>query len=132
MLCSKCQRPMLLLFISAVCDHCDGAPKGDYYRGYVVWREGRGAMPVLDYVWRTAHDAAIWRSLCDQEECEIRCVLAPEPIEWRVGQGKAAGLTMATRLFEIYADHRFPPLPDRAFFAPPGVHPYTEKAHLAA
>ena len=41
MQCSVCHRPMTALFISYVCDYCDGLKKdaGKQDVGYVVWRK---------------------------------------------------------------------------------------------
>ncbi len=131
MLCPRCQRKMTLLFYSAVCDFCEGKPKGTFYRGYVVWRE-RDVEAPLDYVWRTPHDAVMWRTLQGLEECEVRCVLSEHPITWRVASGSAAGLVSADKLFEIHCDHRFPPAPYKAVLAPPTFSAYTERVQLSA
>ena len=131
MRCPRCQRPMLLLFYSAVCDACESPPRGTYYRAYVVWRETRGLEAPLDYVWRTPHDAVMWRSLQNlEDEAEVRCVLSEHPIPWRVASGLAAGLVSADRLFEIFVDHRFPPAPYRAFLAPRSFSAYSEQVQL--
>ena len=69
-------------------------------------------------MWRTTHDAVIWRSLQGLEEGEVRSVLSEQAIVWRVASGLAAGLVAADKLYDIYPDHRFPPGPHRAFLAP--------------
>jgi hypothetical protein len=119
MRCPVCDRPMLLLFVSAVCDWCDSPPKGKFFRGYVVWQEPACGDAVSEYVFRTAHDAIVWRSMSGHEEREIRTVLSEEPIPWRVASGRASGLICADQLFDVYRTHRFRKAAYRAFLAPP-------------
>lgn len=134
MRCARCQRSMLALFYTAVCETCDVPPQGQFYAGFVVWdpTSSRGDRPTPAYVWRTAHDAVMWRSLRETEDLTVRVVLSAHPIPWRESGGRASGLTCAEALFEIYPDHRFPPGRFRAFLAEPGFHPYAERVTLVA
>ncbi len=50
--------------------------------------------------------------------CDIREVLAHQEIPWQVSRGSIRDLELASRLYEIYPDHRFEPKPYRAFLAP--------------
>jgi hypothetical protein len=109
---------MLFLLFSAVCDWCDSPPKGKFFRGYVVWQEPSCGDAVSEYVFRTAHDAIVWRSMSGHEEREIRSVLSEEPIPWRVASGRASGLICADQLFDVYRTHRFRKGAYRAFLAP--------------
>ena len=135
MRCPRCCRAMLALFYTAVCEACDEPPRGEYYAGFVVWDPSRGLseddLPST-YVWRTAHDATIWRSLRETEDLTVRCVLSELPIPWHHAGGKAAGLVCANALFEIFPDHRFAPGPYRAFLSSPSFHAYSERVTLAA
>lgn len=119
MRCPRCHDSMVLLFYSAICDRCEGPPRGTFYRGYIVWREPEGERAHSEHVFRTAHDAAIWRSLAGLEDGEVRSVLSEHPIAWRVASGRAAGLVWADGLYDVYRDHRFERGVYRAFLAPP-------------
>ena len=59
--CPRCARPMRALFISQVCDFCDGleGDEADWAVGFVVWR-GRPT-PSDEYVFPTREDAERWR-----------------------------------------------------------------------
>ncbi len=135
MRCPHCHRPTLALFYTAVCEACDSLPRGEFFTGFVVWDSSRAATasaPSVVYVWRTAHDATVWRSLREAEDLTVRCILSEAPIPWREAGGKAAGLVCADSLFEIYPDHKFPPAPYRAFLSTPTFYAYTERVFLAA
>lgn len=118
MRCPHCDRSMTLLFVSAICDWCDGPPRGTFYRGFVVWQDPPPGEALSEYVFRTLHDAVVWRSIAGHEDREIVPVLSVDPIPWRVAAGKASGLVCADRLFDIFKTHRFPKGPYRAFVAP--------------
>jgi hypothetical protein len=126
---------MLALFYTAVCEACDNPPRGNFYAGFIVWdptRSSHDGVPASCYVWRTSHEAVVWRSLREVDDLTVRCVLSEHPIPWREAGGKAAGLVCADALFEIFGDHRFVPGPYRAFLAPESFHPYAERVILAA
>jgi hypothetical protein len=123
---------MLFLLFSAVCDWCDGPPKGKFFRGYVVWQEPACGEAISEYVFRTAHDAIVWRSMSGHEEREIRTVLAEEPIPWRVASGRASGLICADQLFDVFTTHRFRKGPYRAFLAPPECRATKDCVQLTA
>ena len=115
MLCTRCSRPLRPLFISLVCDFCDGlvAEDAEYDRGWVVWR-GR-PMPADEYVFSTREDAERWREVQGLEHCPVLEVRAPVRFRWRTSNGSIKGLRMADRPVTIYPDRRFPLGPNRAF-----------------
>jgi len=132
MRCPHCDRPMLALFFSTICEWCDGPPKGNFFRGYVVWRDPELGDAISAYVFRTAHDALVWRTISGNEECEIRTVLSEDPFAWRVASGKAAGLICAQELFDVFESHRYRRAPNRAFLAPPGTRAFKDSVQLTA
>ncbi len=117
MQCPRCSRPMKPLFVTFVCDFCDGLLDEpiDYDRGFVVWRDR--PLPVEEYVFSTKEDAERWRAVQGWEDCPIREVLAPVKFRWRTSTGTVKGLKMAVRPVTIYPDRRFPHGPNRAFLA---------------
>lgn len=115
--CPRCNRPMVPLFFSVVCDYCDGlvTDEPDYDRGWVVWR-GRG-LPSDEYVFATRSEAERWREIQGLDGCPVREVLSPVRFRWRESSGSIKGLRMADRPVTIYPDRRFPVAPNRAFLA---------------
>lgn len=103
------------LFISFVCDYCDGLEEDDagWEGGWVVWR-GR-PLPAEEYVFATFDDAARWKELQGLADAPIVRVLAPHKFRWRKSTGSIKDLTMADRMVTIYPDRRFPPAPNRAY-----------------
>ena len=114
MQCSVCQRPMMPLFISYVCDYCDGLKTDDFRQevGYVVWR--KLPLPALEYVFSTPGDARKWRVFQGLSHCDIREVISPVSFRWRKTAGVIRDLEAADSLIEIYGDHRYTPGPGRA------------------
>jgi len=125
MICPICERPMLALFTSWVCDHCDGPPEGDFYRGWAVWPDDQQDVATT-LVFRTPEHARRWK---DGREGTVRPVLAESPYVWRRSSGTMKGLELAEKPFEIYPDHRHPPGPHRAFIAPIDL-PDADLVHL--
>jgi len=121
---------MMFLLVSAVCDWCESPPKGNFFRGYVVWHEPKLGDAVSEYVFRTAHDAIVWRSISGNDAREIRTVLTEAPIPWRVASGRASGLICADQLFDVFRSHRFRKAPYRAFLAPPECRPVKDSFQL--
>jgi hypothetical protein len=105
------------LFVTYVCDFCDGLTPddADYDHGFVVWR-GR-PMPTEEYVFSTRDDAERWRAVQGLVDCPIREVLSPMKFRWRTSSGTVKGLKMVERPVTIYPDRRFPHGPNRAFLA---------------
>jgi hypothetical protein len=103
------------LFISQVCDFCDGLHGDDqnWDLGFVVWR-GRPT-PTDEYVFRTREDAERWKSAQGWTEEPILPVRAPIKFRWRQSTGTVKDVTTADRLVTIFADRRFPPAPNRAY-----------------
>lgn len=118
MLCPRCARPMTPLFISQVCDFCDGlaTDEANWDVGFVVWR-GR-ATPVEEYVFATRADAERWKRAQNMHAEPILQVRAPFKFRWRKSTGTVKDVTTADRLVTIFADRKFPPGPYRAYLAP--------------
>lgn len=116
--CPRCARPMKPLFITQVCDFCDGlvTDPADWDLGFVVWR-GR-TMPTNEYVFATREDAERWKEAQGMTDEPILAVRAPFKFRWRKSTGTVKDVTTADRLVTIFADHRFPPAPNRACLAP--------------
>lgn len=116
--CSKCQRPMTMLFTSYACDYCDGLGESTdgWDRGYVVWRDRR--LPAEEYVFPTPEDADRWRTAQGIATAPIRPVIAPVKFRWRESTGTLRDVTTADHLVTIHSDHRFPPAPNHACLAP--------------
>ena len=115
MQCDRCSRPMLPLFTSYVCDHCDGPFTGESFRGFIVYQPERIGKDHKFYVFPSPINAAIWRSANNLQHCEILEVRSLDPIPWWRSKGTLEEITLARELFEIYPDHRYPPRPYRAF-----------------
>lgn len=117
--CPMCGRAMLLLFTSYSCDHCESAVPDHCFVGFIVLDPKR---PVGEsssyYVFPTKTDAAAWRDKRALGSCELRKVLSETPFEWIADTLTFKGMTLANRLFEIRADHRFEAAAGRAFLAP--------------
>jgi hypothetical protein len=118
MLCSRCESPMTLLFISFVCDYCERPNFGGMYRGYVVWRHSDDGRPHRQYVFATFEAAERWQKIRGLVDADVRDVLSREPFRWHQRRGLVKNLELADKLFEVYPDHRFKPGPNRAFLAP--------------
>jgi hypothetical protein len=106
------------LFISQVCDFCDGidCDEADWDIGFVVWR-GR-PMPVDEYVFATREDGERWKRAKGMTDEPILVVRAPIKFRWRKSTG-TVDVTTADRLVTIFADRRFPPAPNRAYLVSP-------------
>lgn len=105
------------LFISQVCDYCDGLEDddADWDVGFVVWR-GR-TMPTEEYVFPTREDAERWKRAQGMVREPILIVRSPMKFRWRKSTGTLKDLTTADRLVTIFADRHFPPGPNRAYLA---------------
>jgi hypothetical protein len=106
------------LFISMVCDFCDGLDADDsgWDIGYVVWRGL--PTPSEEYVFPTREDAELWKRIQNLHAEPIREVRAPYKFRWRKSTGTITDLTTADRLVTIFSDRRFPPAPYRAYLTP--------------
>ncbi|WP_394845535.1 hypothetical protein LZC95_51960 [Pendulispora brunnea] len=105
------------LFISLVCDFCDGLEGDDagWDVGYVVWR-GR-PMPVNEYVFATREDGERWKRALNMKDEPILLVRSPVKFRWRKSTGTIKDVTTADGLVTIFADRRFPPGANRAYLA---------------
>lgn len=114
MTCPTCKREMAALFLSTACDHCDfGVPKERLHKGYVVF--GRNEATVEEYVFKTHADAERWREMSGRQCCNIRAVYSLMPYRWHLSRGCLRDVMLADHMFEIFANHKFEPLPNRAF-----------------
>jgi hypothetical protein len=118
MRCPTCQRPMLALFTTCVCDHCDGEPEGEFYRAWVV-RPSQVVGILKTWVFRRSADARTWRD--NRGDGVVLAVLSDRPYTWARGRGPLKGLELHERPCEIYEDHRYPVGPSRTFYAPLGT-----------
>ena len=109
---------MLALFTSCICEHCDGGPEGEFFRGWVVWPRDPQEV-VQTWVFRTRDDARRW--LHNRTDGEVRSVLSREPFAWTRSKGQMKDIVLAERPFEIHRDHRHPPGAHTAFLAPDGA-----------
>jgi hypothetical protein len=117
MKCGRCGSKMLELFYSCVCEHCENGPQGRYHRAYAVIHRTRFPQEQV-YLFRTSHDAVIWRSLCHDDTLELVTVLMRDQPQWRCASGRAAGLVWADTLYDVYPDHRHQHSDRTAFIAP--------------
>lgn len=119
MKCQTCKRAMVELFMSTRCDWCDFGPKiDDVHRGFAVLATSAGYLPGNNYVFRTMLDAERWRTAAGAERCEIKTVYSLECFRWHLSHGVVRDVVYADQPFEIFPDHRYEPLPHRAFIAP--------------
>jgi hypothetical protein len=129
--CPHCDGPLTLLFFSAVCDWCEGPPRGTFYRGYVIWQEPELGDAISTHVFRTPHDALVYRAISGLDALEIRSVLSEQPFPWRVASGKASGLVCTDQPFDVHRTHRFRREPQRAFLAPADCPTTRERVQLS-
>ena len=87
MKCNVCQRPMTALFLSYVCDYCDGLTDEGlvYDRGFVVWRPR--PTPAHEYVFCTREDAEQWRAVQGLANYTVREVRTVSKFRWRKIRG---------------------------------------------
>lgn len=125
MTCPTCKRPMLALFLSTACDHCDYGPAREkLHRGYIVYREqyaqawekGEG---YEDNIFRTPVDADRWREAAGLPG-PVREVYSLSVFEWKMTTGCLQNLCVASKLHEIFRDHRYEPVGQRAFLGSEG------------
>ena len=117
MRCQACHRSMRPMFMSCVCDYCDGLVEIDWHRGYIVFRGDEDfARPV--YVFPSRTDAAIYRSYHGWQTFPILEIRYEHPVGWRTAIGDLEGVTIAERPFALYPDHRFPSAPFAGHLAP--------------
>lgn len=116
MQCSRCARPLRPLFLSMVCDFCDGlAHEQGWERAWVVWRGL--PLPADECVFRTREDAERWREAQGLDTAEVLPVCSPTPFAWRNDTAIAGDVIPIAHPVTIYADRRFPPGTNRACLA---------------
>ncbi|MCA9610692.1 MAG: hypothetical protein KC619_34090 [Myxococcales bacterium] len=107
---------MTPLFVSQVCDWCDGlAAPETLHTGYIVWRAR--ALPSMEYVFPSPEEARKWGRARGFDQAPIRPVQSLEPFRWRRSSGSLKDVTLADHLYEIHPDRRFAPQPHRAWVA---------------
>jgi hypothetical protein len=116
--CPNCTRPMVTLFYSLSCNHCENPPKGEFYVGFIAYDEENRKRPSC-YVWSTAKDAAEWGQKYPTPRSTL-AVLSPTPFLWTLFPS-ASGAFHTEDFYEIYPNHRYVPRECRAFLAPPFV-----------
>jgi len=120
---------MVQLFLTQACDYCDyGVPKERLHRGFIVYRGIADSGQCEEYVFRTRMDAERWRTAAGREGCEIFEVYSLTPFRWHLSRGTLRDVVLADHMFEIFPDHRYEPLPHRAFLA---TMPTTEREPLS-
>lgn len=118
MQCQTCKREMIQLFLTQACDHCDyGVPKERLHRGFVVYRGANENGTCEEYVFRTRMDAERWRTAAGREGCDIHEVYSLSAFRWHLSRGTLRDVVLADHMFEIFPDHRYEPLPHRAFLS---------------
>jgi hypothetical protein len=111
---------MTPLFISYVCDYCDGLKLLEFrFRGYIVFNGNRDPNGHLDYVFPTRADAEQYRRATNRDQDEIREVYSEFEFKWHMGRGSIKNLKLADHIYTIYPDYRFEPGPYRACLIPP-------------
>jgi len=113
--CPNCKREMKMLFVSQACDHCDfGVDVSKLHRGYVMWSEGEQAARFAceEYVFNTPQHAEKWRERCGRSNYQIRAVYSLDEFRWSTG---TEGIQYCTIPYLIFPDHKYEPLPGRAF-----------------
>jgi len=109
---------MVQLFLTQACDYCDyGLPKERLHRGFIVHRSTGEAGSREEYVFRTRMDAERWRTAAGRDDCVIHEVYSITPFRWHLSRGTLRDVVLADHMFEIFPDHRYEPLPHRAFLA---------------
>ena len=118
MQCPTCKREMVQLFLTQACDYCDyGVPKDKLHRGFIVYKAEADSSNCEEYVFRTRMDAERWRTAAGREGCAIQEVYSLTPFRWHLSRGTLRDVVLADHMFEIFPDHRYEPLPHRAFLA---------------
>lgn len=114
MTCPTCKRSMTALFLTTACDYCDyGVAPDKLHRGFIVF--GSGSVTVEEYVFQTVADAEAWRVASGRDGCTVRAVYSLVPFRWHLSRGCLQNVTLADHMFEIFPNHRYEPLPHRAF-----------------
>jgi hypothetical protein len=124
---------MVPLFVTEVCDACDfGVTKEKLFRGFIVYGRYPTHVTCEEYVFRTRIDADRWRTAAGREDCTIREVYSLTPFQWHASRGTLQDVILADHIFEVFADHRFEPLPNRCFLGEglPDATPPAESSEM--
>jgi hypothetical protein len=107
---------MTALFVSYVCDFCDGLRKpARLYHGYVLWQGAPARAGRHAYVFATRDDAERYRSAAGVDPCEIREVVCEYELRWQRSRGSINDVDLAEKLATLFPDHRFEPAPYRVY-----------------
>lgn len=107
--CPDCGRAMTLLFVNYVCDYCDGKDGSEPttgHRGWIVWKTSNDPGR-KEYVFKTRADAERWRSIRQLEGFDVVRIVTKDPIPWQISRGSIRDLELASRLYEIYPNHKY-------------------------
>jgi hypothetical protein len=108
---------MTALFVSYVCDFCDGHVPIAWLSGFIVFHgDDDFARPVFVFPSRT--EAAMYRRVKETNEAQIREIHFEHPVRWKRASGALDGVTIAAQPFELHRDHRFEPKPYHGFLVP--------------
>jgi hypothetical protein len=108
---------MTILFVSAVCDWCDGLKQSKASdTGYVVFEPFSGTGSV-DLEVFPSPDQAMYYQRTLRIPGEIRKVITDAPIRWQSADTAMPGLIVADVRFKIYADSKFEPGPYKAYLS---------------
>jgi hypothetical protein len=128
--CPRCERGLVALFTSLVCDWCEGARPRGLERAFVVWDQPRYARGGEFYVFPSRTEAAVWRSHLGTKLAPIVAVEVYQPIEWRETTGFGPKISLAKWRYVLHPDHRYPASPRDAHLASP--HTLGDDAFVAA
>lgn len=106
---------MTLLFVTAVCDWCEGTAPMPEHQGWCIWD---GHRAVLRYVFRTQEHAEVYRAANHLDSCDVRPVLSEAPFRWRLSRGTLRGIELADGLYDVFSSRDFPAGDRRAFLSP--------------
>ncbi len=106
---------MTPLFVSYVCDFCDGLRQpAQLYRGFVVLKGLPDRNGKQVYVFPTRTDAERYRAASD-DACEIREIVSEYELRFHRAPGTIEGLSLGEKVLTVYPDHRFEPAPWRGY-----------------
>lgn len=112
---------MVELFTSTGCDHCDYGPDlTKLHRGFAVLNHNHRVCKTVYYAFRTKLDAERWQTAMASASVETVMleVWSIEPFRWRLTDCSGVSIVLADSAYEVFDDHRYEPLPHRAFIAP--------------
>lgn len=119
--CPVCKRAMVVLFLSAVCEHCEDGPREQIHLGYVIWPNNATEGSKNVCIFMTEAEAAIWmgHNIFNHTGSRVRVVGSLSPYKWTTFDHQILGpINFAIGGYEIFLDHRYEPREHRAFLIP--------------